>query len=58
MFVRQDFTYESLRLSERTRSQEAAQRFQLMEALREQRRQRRSLQRPVPRRGFAVRRTA
>lgn len=58
MFVRQDFTYESLQLSDRLRSQEAARRFQQLEAVREQRRQRRSAQRPSQRRWYVVRRTA
>jgi hypothetical protein len=58
MFVRQDFSYETLRLSDRLRSQEAARRFQQLEAVREQRRQRRSTQRPTPRHWYLVRRTA
>jgi hypothetical protein len=59
MFDRHDFIYDTLRVSDRDRSRQAAERFQLTEAVREQRRQQRAIPRPVRRpRWYAVRRTA
>jgi hypothetical protein len=59
MFDRHDFIYDTLRVGDRERSRQAAQRFQVLQAVREQRRQQRQLARPVrQQRRYAVRRTA